>query len=198
MPARRKALICQSSRNASSSHHPTLWRVAAYSAPGLPSPHTSFMASPGESALCALFLRAPDHLGLPTLGSSSSSLSSFHLARLRNTRLRRDQAADRTIGVLCRLDAVRQLRVAYVQRVTDFHPLHAQLDVLGDVVRQAAHFHLGQRMLHETARLDARRLADQANGNLHRDLLTRMDLVEVNVQDDRARGMTLQIGRASW
>src|SRR5690606_21547658 len=161
--------------------------------PGLPSPHTSFMASPGESALCARFLRAPDHLGLPALGSSS--LSTFHLARLRNTRLRRDQAADRTIGVLCRLDAVRQLRGAYVQRVTDSHPLHAQLDVLGDVVRQAAHFHLGQRMLHETARLDARRLADQANGNLHRDLLTRMDLVEVNVQDDRARGMTLHLAR---
>src|SRR5512138_1013232 len=138
MPARRKALICQASRNASSSHHPTLWRVAAYTAPGLPSPHTSFMASPGESALCALFLRAPDHFRLPALGSSR-----FLRARLHNTRLRRDQAADRTIEVLCRLDAVRQLRVAYVQRVTDFHPLHAQLDVLGDVVGQSAHFQIG-------------------------------------------------------
>src|SRR5690606_16900002 len=174
----------------SSSHQPTLWRVATYSAPGFPSPHTSFTASPDASGLGALFLRALDHLGLAALG-----LGRLLGARLRDAGLRRDHAADRAIRILCRLDALGKLRIAHVLRVADLHPLDVHLDELGDVVGEAADLELRERVLHEPARAHAGRLPDETDRYLYRHLVTGVDLNEVHVEDRGPVGVTLHLAR---
>src|SRR5687768_3917902 len=179
----------QTSARWSSTHQPTLCRVASYCRPGLPSPRMTFK----RSLLGGFFLvRLPgaDHFGL------HHRLDLLGRGRLDDSARRRNDA-DR--GVFVRdLDSSGKIEIAHVNRAAD-----GQLsDVDFDVVRNVRRVHFDLELAcdlveHSTIESHSCGHSHQHDRNTNGHLLTGDELLKIDVEDLALEGVTLDLPNES-
>src|SRR5690606_18983983 len=163
---------------------PALCRVWSYSGPGFPRPTISCTAVTSEA--------------LPSAGCEWLLGSAFFFRCVFLAHARRVNVDDRQVAAVLQGDesnAFRQLQVAHVQNLADFHLGDVDFDEVRQVLRQAGHFGIGQVQVGlATLLLDADGgfLVDQVHRNGGGQLLAGDDALEVSVQNEALGRLTLQ------
>src|SRR6266704_1139212 len=227
---RRNGGSPQRATHASASQKPALWRVAAYSGPGLPRPTTARSCSAlfaalgllglvglfglgwrrgaapappappalrlgfgrraalgGLALLLLAFADLADQLGFGDLGGGLGRGGGHLFGPRGHDRGDRElrQGEDRR---------VRDVQVAYVQRVADLEGGDVELHAIGNVLRQHLDLDLARHLVEHAAGVaHAVRIARQVHRDLQLDLLRGVDLVEVHVDDVGPQGMALDL-----
>src|SRR5437588_450049 len=173
--------------------------------PALPSEMTGRPAR-GSPATLGLPLDGSGRAGGVRLGGSlggalGSLLAFRHLGALLellflglgldDLRRKRDVCEDDLLGIVEVRDALTGRQIGEAHRVADPEPADVELEVLGDVHRQALDAHVARHLREDAALGDAARLADQMDRHLRLDRLVEPHLVEVDVRDAAAERILL-------
>src|SRR6266545_4775323 len=194
----------QRATSASASQNPALCRVAAYSGPGLPRPTTArkrqlSLPPLGFSAFSvfsplggAAPLLASGLAGAPPSAAASPSSSSPSRTLRMSSGSATSVAAS---GVGAATSSARGgTTVAYVQRVADLERVHVELDAIRDVLREHLDLHLARHLVEHAAGVPhAVRVPHEVHRHLELDLLRRMDLIEIHVNDVGPDGVALDL-----